>query len=427
MAHEQAHIPPVELVEELARRERQLEQLQSAYLELQNNQIPNNQGTDTIFKNVSQLPVFTGTNEITINSFISSSEYFLSTINRDDLKKEAIKAIFYRNIQGEAKNTVINIQQPDNWELIKKVLKLRYRPDTEPHHIYKRINNLRVNNVSELAIEIQNIKYKSDELINYYSGDHCIDLTNIDSLLVNTTKEMTQGTLLDKIYDERDLGNIMDIMTRRRFEDSCIRPEYRKNTTFRQNRTQNGPNHNQRTNYNSNFNQGYNQKNYLERNDFRRNYRVENDNTKNNNVNNSGRYRVQNNGDNNMLNNNFQKFAQVGNPRPNSGQYRWNQPRQDRIERMEVDNVEICHGHFDNRGNFQGSTRSGNPRPNFSQTSWNQPWQGRNGSIEQGREEINNNQLAGHSEPNLCQCNVGQLRQSQDQFFREPHRTVYPQ
>ena len=69
--------------------------------------------------------------------------------------------------------------------MIKAALKLRFRPDVEPHQIYKKLSNLRINQVSELAIKIQNIKYKADEVIVYYQGEHCIDLTNIDNLLVN--------------------------------------------------------------------------------------------------------------------------------------------------------------------------------------------------------------------------------------------------
>ncbi|KAI8115841.1 hypothetical protein CVS40_12008 [Lucilia cuprina] len=65
---------------------------------------------DRILKNVSYLPVFTGVGDITINSFLSSAEYLLSTIGEESLKKEAIKAIYYRNIQGEAKNVVINVR-----------------------------------------------------------------------------------------------------------------------------------------------------------------------------------------------------------------------------------------------------------------------------------------------------------------------------
>lgn len=139
--------------------------------------------------------------------------------------------------QGQAKNVIINIPQPDNWQLIKETLKLRYRPDVEPHHLYRKVANLKVSSVNELMIEVQNIKYKADELTVYYRGDHYIDLSNMDSLLVNTIKEMTQGVLLDKIYDEGNLNNVIKIMTSRRFEDSCIRPEYRKFKTKGDNST----------------------------------------------------------------------------------------------------------------------------------------------------------------------------------------------
>ncbi|GBP04513.1 Retrovirus-related Pol polyprotein from transposon 17.6 [Eumeta japonica] len=221
----------INLTEELAHKDQQLERLRAAYMELQGQiqqqqqmqmqhqqQQPYQQSSqlDRIFKNVSYLPVFTGVGDITINSFLSSVEYLLSSITEEGLMKEATKAIFYRNIQGEAKNVVINIQQPDNWAIIKKTLRLRYRPDTEPHQIYRKINEIRVNNVSELAIELQNIKYKNDELSIYYQDDQYIDLTNVNSLLVNVAKEITQGILLDKIYEERDIGTIIDIMTKRR-------------------------------------------------------------------------------------------------------------------------------------------------------------------------------------------------------------------
>jgi len=66
-----------------------------------------------------------------------------------------------------------------------------------------------VNSVSELAVEIQNIKYKTDELIVYHMNDNFIDLSNVESLLVNTAKEMTKSTLLDKIYEVRDLNTIL--------------------------------------------------------------------------------------------------------------------------------------------------------------------------------------------------------------------------
>lgn len=390
MEQAQQEMASVNLVEELARREQQLEQLRNAYIELQQQTTPNASQVDRIFKNISHLPIFTGTNDITINSFMSSVEYLLSTVDSDELKKEATRAIFYRNIQGEAKNTVINIQQPDNWYMIKKVLKLRYRPDTEPHQIYRRISNLKVNTVSELSIEIQNIKYKSDELIVYYRDDHCIDLSNIDSLLVNTTKEMTQGTLLDKIYDERDLGQIIDIMTRRRFEDSCIRPEFKKFRKEERPAKYYNPNNN--NNKNQNYNGQYkgqvsNQQTYPRQNYQQQNYQGQNPQYRqqqygNNHYNNSGNYRFHNNKGNNNSGN-FQRFPQqVGNPRPNLDQNRLNQPRQDRNEPMEIDNM-----------------------------------------------EINQCQTVGHSEPNLCRdyvSKVGQDQNEQDISFRNTASDCLP-
>jgi len=72
---------------------------------------------------------------------------------------------FYRTIQAQAKNAVINISKPDN--LITTTLKLTYGPDTK---------DLRVNSVSELATEIHNIKYKTDKLSVHHKIDNFIDL-----------------------------------------------------------------------------------------------------------------------------------------------------------------------------------------------------------------------------------------------------------
>ncbi|XP_070855589.1 uncharacterized protein [Drosophila suzukii] len=137
-------MPQADLLEQLAIRERQLEQLQQAYVQLQGNgNIPAQQ--ERLFKNINRLATFTGTGEISTNSFFSSVEYLLQTVEDPQLKREATGTIFYRTIQGQAKDAVINIPEPDNWDLIKATLKLRYRPDTEPHQIYKRICDLRVN------------------------------------------------------------------------------------------------------------------------------------------------------------------------------------------------------------------------------------------------------------------------------------------
>ncbi|GBP03437.1 hypothetical protein EVAR_103919_1 [Eumeta japonica] len=146
------------LADELARKDRQLELLRQAYTELQqiNAQhqqqaqyaapIQNDSYRENILKTVNHLPTFTGTGEVTINSFFSSIEYLLSTIADENIRKEAVRTIFYKTIQGQAKEVIINIPTPDNWELIKETLKLRYRPSVEPHQLYKMIANLKVNN-----------------------------------------------------------------------------------------------------------------------------------------------------------------------------------------------------------------------------------------------------------------------------------------
>ena len=216
--------------------------------------------------------------------------------------------------------------------------------------------------MSELAIEIQKLKYKSEELRVYYGDQHCIDLSNIDSLLINTVKERVQGTLLDKIYDERNLGNIIVAMNKRRFEDTCIRSEFRKynkiptvnngksqnvsnsnQNNFRQggsnfnnnrqgNSNQNNykqgnlnPNYNRQGNFNPNYNrQGYgspnhNRSGYFAQGNYRNNY-------------NQPQYQGQNRGQNQMS----------GNLRMNPGQNRFQQDnfKQRQGEPMEVDNIE---------------------------------------------------------------------------------------
>ncbi|KAH8240302.1 hypothetical protein KR032_004309, partial [Drosophila birchii] len=235
MAQENPQMPQTDLLEQLTIREKQLEQLQQAYLQLQNNPPANPAQQERLFKTINHLATFTGTGDISINSFFSSVKYLLQSIQDPELKREATRTIFYRTIQGQAKDVVINVPEPDNWELIKATLKLRYRPVTEPHQIYRRICDLRVNTVSELAVELQNIKYKTDELIVYHKQDNFIDLSNVESLLVNAAKEIIQGTLLDKIYEERGLGEILKIMMLRRYENSCIGFQYRKGKTSRNN------------------------------------------------------------------------------------------------------------------------------------------------------------------------------------------------
>lgn len=125
-------------------------------------------------------------------------------------------------------------------------------------------------------------------------------------------------------------------MTIRRFEDTCVRPEYRKfkdRTNYRQwsNSTQTmvqkGQNLNMnhyQTNYNK-FNQGNNRPNYRGQNNLQ--YRQEGNFNTNNNKYNSNNNNYNNNGN---FNNSGHyepriiiiifreiRFAQVGNPRPN--------------------------------------------------------------------------------------------------------------
>lgn len=391
---EQAQIPPVDLVEELARRESQLEQIRTAYIELQQNQGRDNHTMQNLTKTINYLPTFTGTGDVTVNSFFSSTEYLLSTIDSDVIRREAVRMIFYKTIQGQAKDVIINLPTPDNWQLIKETLKLRYRPSIEPHQIYKLVANLKVNSVSELIVEIQNIKYKSDELSVYYKGEHYIDLSNVDSLLVNTVKEMTQGTLLDKIYEETNINDILKILTRRRFEDTCIRPEYRKfreRTNYRQWPNSTGQRVNQNVNQNQrNYDRFNNGQNYQRHNPQ---FHQEKNNNFNNNFNNSGRYRAQNNRDDNMSGQ-FRNLAQVGNPRPNSGQYRWNQPRQDRVEKMEVDNIERI---------YNNPQVAGHPNHKFSQNRLNSDRQSTEGPEINYGEEINNTVFFMKQPLNACQ------------------------
>lgn len=377
MEEEQAQIPAVGLVEELARREQQLEAMRQAYLELRSS-VDQNQ-RDSIMKTINSLPTFTGTGDITINSFFSSIEYLLSTINNNEIRKEAVRTIFYRTIQGPAKNVIINIPEPDNWQLIKETLKLRYRPDVEPHQLYRKVANLKVNSVSELMVEIQEIKYKSDELTVYYTGDHYIDLSNMDSILVNTIKEMTQGVLLDKIYNEGHLNNILRIMTNRRFEDSCIRTEYRK-FKIKEDRPTNMWN-NRHQDRIPRFNNA--QANYrnMNQNPYYQN-EIKNYN------NNSGQYR-QNNNFNNGRVNNFNRFTnsgnfqrpQTGNPRQNSGQYRQNPFRQGQVEPMEIDNIDMSNPQL-----------AGHPNPQISQNRLVSDRQSQVGpqASNRRREEVNN-------------------------------------
>lgn len=332
-----------ELIAELQRKTQQIEQLAAAVQAMQAKEATL-QYREKILKEVRYMSTFTGQGDVTINSFISNVEYYINGVTDPALRQLMVRTIFYEKIQGEAKNIVINLPRPDDWESIKGTLKLRYKPDTEPTEIYRRITNLKINTVSELSIELQNIKYKTDELIVYQGSNACIDLSNVESILVNTAKEMCQGVLLDKIYEERDLGKIITIMQSRRFEDSCIREEFRKTKNnfvkdvkklYNFNKNKNHHEDNGHLNDKFRNNHSYNKhfdSNFSDR--QRQNY---NGNFSNNN---SGQFRKY------FPNNNSGQFRRPnpnsGNYKENSGQYRHQQnfPRPSSAEPMEVDNIQ---------------------------------------------------------------------------------------
>lgn len=317
------------------------------------------------YRRIKHITPFTGQGEISINSFINQIEYYLLEENDDSLKKEIIRCIFFEKIQGEAKSTIINIPNPTSWIDIKATLKARYRPEIEPAEIYKKISSMKANTVSDLTNIVLDIKYKSDEISKYYKEDNCIDLSNVDSLLINTIKNMTQGVLLDKIYEERDLLKIINIMRSRRFEDSCIREEEKihvktDNNKFQRNRNfgkfsnnyQENKTHNRYNRYSNNYNNNINHSH-----ENNKNY----NNTYNNNKNDTKSYNNNhNNYNNNNYNRNFQKqYPTSGHSRIQSGQNRHQQTNsgQRRIEPMEVDNIEMIRYNRENKENNINDTR----------------------------------------------------------------------
>ncbi|XP_067616213.1 uncharacterized protein [Eurosta solidaginis] len=226
MAQDPAQLIDVNLVEELARREQQIEQLRNAYIELQQQhqqqrqpqrQTADQHRMDRLFKSINQLPIFTGQGDVTVNSFFCSTEYLLSTINDEELKKEAVRTIFYKTVQGEAKNVIINIPQPDNWGMIKDTLKMRFKPDTEPHEIYRKVTNLRVNTIIMMIILMTqwasksyceivvtkikdqsgftDIQFKTQEIVKDTEIIlHMINITRIEDIL----NKMTDNVVLTK-------------------------------------------------------------------------------------------------------------------------------------------------------------------------------------------------------------------------------------
>ncbi|XP_037915050.1 bromodomain-containing protein DDB_G0280777-like [Hermetia illucens] len=371
-----------ELQQRLAAKEAEFAQLAAVVQQLVNNQNSENQidrlteaisrlstftnhtvdPTQRILKEIRHMSTFTGACDISINSFISSTEFYLNSINDPELRRVAIRHVFFEKIQGAAKDVVINIQEPDNWESIKKALQLRYKPDIEPFEIYRRISDLRANTVSDLAVQIQNIKCKKDELCIYYKNTLHVDLSNVDSILVNTLKEINQGILLDKIINMYDIGEMIHVMNSRRFENSCIRPEYRKGKnenisrmfdSDRNKNWKNGYNKNSKDNPNNDRQQTDTSGQYRKKTNGNRQEQDSDYNQYNNPNNNSGQYRNRNHQNNNenhrftnseqsRNNNRFSESQNFSNNR-NSGQNRFDRAQNrgpNRQEPMEIDNVQ---------------------------------------------------------------------------------------
>lgn len=67
---EQAQGVEIPVLEQLARREQQLQQLRDAYIELEQRQIQTiNSNMERMINSVNHLPIFTGHGDVTINSF----------------------------------------------------------------------------------------------------------------------------------------------------------------------------------------------------------------------------------------------------------------------------------------------------------------------------------------------------------------------
>ena len=79
-----------------------------------------NSSIENIMMAINYLPVFTGSGDVTINGFFCSTEYLLSTINEETLRKESVRMIFYKTGQGETKDVIINLPASDDWKLIKQ-------------------------------------------------------------------------------------------------------------------------------------------------------------------------------------------------------------------------------------------------------------------------------------------------------------------
>ncbi|XP_037906167.1 uncharacterized protein DDB_G0289975-like [Hermetia illucens] len=348
------------LQQQLQQKDEQIEQLAAAFEQLRQQQNAQNQaqiynGRTKVLKELKYMSNFSGNGEIKINAFINTMEHYLNGISDFETRRTAIRTIFFDKITGEAKESIINIRETDNWDLIKDKLKLRFRPEMEPAEIFRRIHTIRANTVGELILEIQKLKIKGDELLTYYSGENHIDLNTFEIILANKVKEITQGVLLDKILHENDIDEIIKIMQSRNFEDLCIRKEFKKfdkvnKYNAKSNGKQSGYQKNER-NYTTNqqTNDTDNTEQYRRHSD--NNHRTRrNSYTFNTNSNQSGQ---SNNQNNNFRNNNS---TQSRRRNFSSRQTRQNSDsRRQREEPMEVDNVqsqtnnnEVSHEHQQN-------------------------------------------------------------------------------
>lgn len=304
---------------------------------------------------VKHLTPFNGKN-IQVTAFIQAVEYYLNRLEEGPIKKLAVATIFLEKIQGEAKLAVLNINDIEDWQLIKAKLRQQYKPEYMPEELYYKISNIKVHSVSELLEKIYTYKNKAEELRIYYKDTEHIELTGIESLLVNTVKRITQGTLAYAIKKKNTFQEIVDELDCVDFEDNCIKNEYRifenKNTNFTK-RTQNL----------NTFNKNYKKSNYNYNNSNVPNARENNNRTIQNNYNQNTRFqrtgdnfnqsnnyrRQSGNYNNNFYRNNNNQYQNQGGNYNQSNNYRrqsgnhtnTNNQNQNAVVPMDVDNISV--------------------------------------------------------------------------------------
>lgn len=302
---------------------------------------------------IKYLTPFSGKN-IQVAAFIQAVEYYLNRLEEGPTKKLAVATIFLEKIQGEAKRAVINISDIEDWQIIKTKLKQQYKPEYMPEDLYYKISNIKVHSVSDLLEKLYTYKNKAEELRLYYKDTENIDLTGVESLLVNTVKRITQGTLAYAIKKKNTFQDIVDELDSIDFEDNCIRNEYRifenKNFNFNK-RTQNlnkfktnfrTSNHNKssvpnvRENNNRTFQNNFNQNTRFQR--TGNNYNQSNNYQRQSGNFNSNYYR--NNNNNNQYQ--YQRGNQSNNYRNQSGNHGYyNNQGQNAVVPMDVDHISV--------------------------------------------------------------------------------------